>query len=105
MAESHSTARFPTTCWSHVTRAGDPDDPEAVAALEELGRDDWYPLFAYARRRGLGPDYVSDLVQKFLANSLKRRSLQGAYPDRGRFRSFVRAACGHYLAYRRDGER
>src|SRR5579863_7620397 len=42
-------AVFPTTQWSRIARAVDPDDPEARAALEGLCRDYWYPLYALAR--------------------------------------------------------
>jgi hypothetical protein len=45
---------FPTTHWSRIDAAGDPDDPEARVAREELCRDDCSPLYAFARRRGLG---------------------------------------------------
>jgi DNA-directed RNA polymerase specialized sigma24 family protein len=97
--------RFPTTCWSRVAHAGNPSDPEARAALEGLCRDYWYPLYAFVRRRGFGPDDASDLVQGFLANLLERRDLAGADPERGRFRSFLRAACAHFLAHRRERDR
>jgi RNA polymerase sigma-70 factor (ECF subfamily) len=105
MSESTPAARFPTTCWSRVARAGDPDDPEARAAMEGLCRDYWYPLYAFARRRGLGPEDAADLVQGFLADLIERRDLADADPDRGRFRAFLRAACSHHLAHRRDRDR
>src|SRR3954471_785792 len=98
MPEPSSAARFPTTCWSRVARAGDPADPEARAALEGLCRDYWYPLYAFARREGLAPDDASDLVQGFIADLLERHALDGVDPGRGRFRAFLRTACGHYLA-------
>ena len=105
MAESPSAPRFPTTHWSRVAVAGDPADPEARAALEGLCRDYWYPLYAFARRRGLGVDDAADLVQSFLADLIARRDLAAADPNRGRFRSFLLAACAHYLANRRDHDR
>jgi RNA polymerase sigma-70 factor (ECF subfamily) len=105
MAEPPSAARFPTTHWSRVARAGVPDDPEARAALEGLCRDYWYPLYAFARRRGLGPDDAADLVQGFFADLIARRDLAAADPARGRFRSFLLAACSHYLSNRREHDR
>jgi hypothetical protein len=33
------SARFPTTRWSRITRAGDPDDATVRAALEQLCHD------------------------------------------------------------------
>ncbi len=97
--------RFPTTCWSRVAHAGDPSDPEARAALEGLCRDYWYPLYAFVRRRGFGPDDACDLVQSFLADLLERRDLARADRERGRFRSFLRAACAHFLAHQREYDR
>ena len=105
MFDSPRSDRFPTTCWSQVARASDLSDPEAGAALEGLCRDYWYPLYAFVRRRGFGPDDACDLVQGFLADVLERRELAGAVRERGRFRSFLRAACTHFLAHHRERER
>lgn len=96
---------FPTTQWSRVARAGDPDDPEARAALEGLCRDYWYPLYALARRRGVDRDEAGDIVQGFLADLLERRDLATADPARGRFRCFLRAACIHFIERRREHDR
>ena len=48
-------APFPTTRWSRVAAAVDPAEPGARAALEELCRAYWYPLYAFIRRRDAGP--------------------------------------------------
>jgi RNA polymerase sigma-70 factor (ECF subfamily) len=105
MFESPQNVGFPTTCWSRVIHAGDPADPSARGALEGLCRDYWYPLYAFVRRQGVGPDDAGDIVQGFLADLIERRDLATADPARGRFRSFLRAACAHYLAHRRDHDR
>jgi RNA polymerase sigma factor (sigma-70 family) len=105
MSEFPPVARFPTTHWSRVLRAGDPTDREGRDALERLCRDYWYPLYAFARRQGLDQDEAGDLVQGFLADLIERRDLTKADPARGRFRSFLRSACGHYLAHARDHDR
>ena len=105
MFETTSSPRFPTTCWSRVAHAGDPSDPEARNALEGLCRDYWYPLYAFVRRRGFGPDDACDLVQGFLADLFERSDLAGVKRERGRFRSFLRSACSHYLGHHRERER
>jgi DNA-directed RNA polymerase specialized sigma24 family protein len=105
MADDPSVARFPTTCWSRVVRAGDRDDPAARAALEGLCRAYWFPLYAFARRRGLPSEEAEDAVQGLLADLIVRGDLAGLDPSRGRFRSFLRAACDHHLANRRDHDR
>jgi RNA polymerase sigma factor (sigma-70 family) len=98
-------ARFPTTRWSRIFRAGHPADPGARTALEALCRDYWFPLYVFVRRHGLSPDEAEDIVQGFLADLLERSDLARLDQSNGRFRSFLRAACGHYLANRRDHDR
>jgi RNA polymerase sigma-70 factor (ECF subfamily) len=105
MAEPPSAARFPTTHWSRVVAAGDRAATEAREALAELCRAYWYPLYAFVRRQGHGPDDAQDLVQGFFASLLERDGLAALDRDRGRFRSFLRAACAHYLSNRRDHDR
>jgi RNA polymerase sigma-70 factor (ECF subfamily) len=105
MPRSTPGGRFPTTHWSRVLRAADPADRGSREALESLCGDYWYPLYAFARRQGLNRDDAADLVQGFLANLIERRDLTKADPARGRFRSFLGTACGHFLAHRRDHDR
>jgi hypothetical protein len=47
---------FPTTHWSVVLAATDPQSPEAAAALEDLCAVYWYPLYAYVRHAGHTPE-------------------------------------------------
>lgn len=97
-------AQFPTTRWSRVILAGDPDAPLARESLAELCGAYWYPLYAYIRRRGHGPEAARDLTQDFFARLLEKGLLAEADPARGRFRSFIRTVCAHFLANRRDHE-
>ena len=103
--ERPTAARFPTTRWSRVAAASGPDNPSARAALEGLCRDYWFPLYAFTRRAWPSPHEAEDIVQGFLADLLERGSLAGLDRSKGRFRSFLRAACDHYLANRRDHDR
>ena len=105
MSEKPSAARFPTTCWGRILQAGDPAAPESRAALEGLCRDYWHPLYAFVRRKGHDPETAQDLVQGLLAHLLERDDLRGLGPERGRFRSFLRACCTHYLARYHQRER
>jgi DNA-directed RNA polymerase specialized sigma24 family protein len=105
MSKSIPDGGFPTTQWSRVLRAGDPVDRGSHEALESLCRDYWYPLYAFARRQGLNRDEAADIVQGFLADLIERRDLAKADPARGRFRSFLGAACSHFLSHRRDHDR
>lgn len=89
MNTPRSSATFRTTRWSlvHSARARDPD--QARAALGELCRAYWYPLYAFARRRGSGPEEAQDLVQGFFADLLARESLNGVDDDGRRFRAWL----------------
>jgi DNA-directed RNA polymerase specialized sigma24 family protein len=102
VSEDPVAARYPTTRWSRVIRAGDSADPSARPALEELCRDYWFPLYAFVRRHGLSRHEAEDIVQGLLADLIERGDMASMDQSKGRFRSFLRAACEHYLANRRD---
>lgn len=91
-------ATFRSTHWSVVRAAGRTGSPAAHAALEQLCRAYWYPLYAFARRRGHDAEEAKDLTQGFFESLLARNDLAGLAPEQGRFRSFLLAALGHYLA-------
>src|SRR6185503_9442775 len=93
---------FATTHWSVVLAAGQKDSPRGVAALENLCRTYWYPLYAYVRRRGSGPEDAQDRTQSFFARLLERNLLARAAPQRGRFRSFLLTALQNFLADEHD---
>ena len=100
-----SDARFPTTHWSRVVRAGDRSTRAAREALAELCASYWYPVYAFIRRQGHEPDQAQDLTQAFFVHLLEKGTLATADPSRGKFRSFVRTACAHFLADERDRAR
>lgn len=90
--------RFATTRWSLVAAAGRADAPDGRAALADLCRLYWYPLYAYVRRRGHAAHDAADLTQAFFARLLEKGALGAADPARGRFRTFLLTACQHFLA-------
>lgn len=96
---------FPTTHWTRVIRAVDPREPDAHAALAELCAAYWYPLYAFVRRKGYDVEDARDMVQGFLARLLEKNGLTRVDPSKGKFRSFLMAACSNYLANCRDHER
>jgi len=83
-----------------VVAAVDPEAPRGREVLEALCEAYWYPLYAYARRRGHSPEQAQDLTQDFFAYLLEKGVLARADPVRGRFRSFLLAVYTHYLANR-----
>jgi DNA-directed RNA polymerase specialized sigma24 family protein len=92
---------FATTHWSLVVRAGEARTSEGRAALEDLCRIYWYPLYWFARRRGLTPQDAEDLTQGFLADLLARGAVAQADAARGRFRSFLLASFENFHSHQR----
>lgn len=81
------------------------EDPGAArAALEELCGLTWYPLYAFARRRGLGPEEARDRTQGFFADFLGREGFARAERGRGRLRALLLTAFRHFLAREIEAE-
>jgi hypothetical protein len=78
--DQRSSAKFPTTCWSRVVAAGDRDARESREALIELCRAYWFPLYAFIRRKGHGPDPSLDLTQSYFARLLESWAVASANP-------------------------
>ena len=89
---------FVTTHWSVVLAAAGADTTHAPAALERLCRTYWYPLYAYARRRGQSVEDAQDLTQAFFARLLERHWVADANRERGRFRTFLLTAMSRFMA-------
>ena len=93
---------FATTHWTVVLAAGRDRSEAAAAALEELCRTYWYPLYAYLRRKGYSEHDAQDLTQGFIFQLLERRSIEKVEPQKGKFRSFLLASLNYFLADERD---
>lgn len=89
---------FATTHWSLILQAGDPRAAGSDAALGRLYETYAYPLYAYLRRRGQGPDDARDLVQELFLALLRKNQLATVTPAKGRFRSYLLASANHLLA-------
>ena len=87
------SARFGTTHWSLVIKAGQGADE----ALVKLCRIYWPPLYWYIRRRGHAIHEAQDLTQAFFVHILEHRALRGVAPSKGRFRSFLLVSLKHFL--------
>lgn len=96
---------FHTTRWSLIAAAQGPRTPAARAALDTLCRAYWYPLYAWARRRGLSEEDARDATQGFFAALLSRDDLAGVQPDAGRFRAWLLACMKHFVANLWDASR
>jgi RNA polymerase sigma factor (sigma-70 family) len=96
--ESANSAQFTTTHWSVVLAAQDGASAAAEAALGQLCKCYWYPLYAFIRRRGLNPHDAEDLTQEFFYRLLDRNYLKAVDYRKGRFRTFLLVALERFLA-------
>jgi RNA polymerase sigma-70 factor (ECF subfamily) len=96
---AHGNQAFATTHWSLVVQAADCGTADGRAALAELCRVYWYPLYGFARRRGHSEDDAKDLTQGFFAKLLQEGAVARADAARGRFRTYLLAMFEHYRAH------
>jgi RNA polymerase sigma-70 factor (ECF subfamily) len=93
---------FPATQWSLVIAAADGDGGAGHQALAELCRSYWRPLYAYIRRRGFSEADAKDATQEFFLFVLEYNPVAKADRERGRFRTFLLATLGNFIADRWD---
>jgi RNA polymerase sigma-70 factor (ECF subfamily) len=93
---------FPTTSWSLVLAAGDPERADCREAIASLCATYWYPLYAFTRRRGCGAAEAQDLVQEFFVRFLARHYFDRADRDKGNFRTFLLTCLKCFLADEKD---
>jgi RNA polymerase sigma-70 factor (ECF subfamily) len=89
---------FVTTHWSVVLTAAGSDTPRAQAALGQLCRLYWYPIYHFIRRQGHAMHDAQDLTQEFFARLLEKNWVAHADQSRGRFRSFLLLVLERFLA-------
>lgn len=104
-ADRPAIARFQTTRWGLIVAARGGPSAEAREALADLCGAYWYPLYAFVRRKGHDAESAQDLVQGFFARLLEKGDLASVDRAKGKFRSFLMAACSHYLANQSDHDR
>lgn len=85
-------AAFPPTRWSLVKRATHGGQP-----LETWIGLYWFPLYAWARRRGWEPEDAADEVQVFVERISRLQLLEKSDPARGRLRSWLLALFSNHL--------
>ena len=91
------TEVFATTQWQLVLDCCEADSPVAEAALAELCKIYWRPIYFYIRRRGYGVEDAEDLTQDFFAHILAKQWLDRADPKRGKFRAFLLTSLKRFL--------
>ena len=94
---------FAATRWTVVMAAArGSDSSRAAAALTELCRTYWYPLYAFLRRRGHLTHEAEDLTQAFFTRLLDRPFLANIDREKGKFRSFLLASLKNFLSDEKD---
>ncbi|MBC8039100.1 MAG: sigma-70 family RNA polymerase sigma factor [Opitutaceae bacterium] len=88
---------FPPTSWTLVRQSRGGDERVVGAALDQLCRTYWRPLYAYVRGRRLARADAEDAVQEFFATALRRELFQRAEAGEGKLRSFLLTAMKHHL--------
>jgi RNA polymerase sigma-70 factor (ECF subfamily) len=98
-AGGHFQDRFVTTRWSIVLSCSDSatDEEKAQAALAELCKIYWRPVFAFICRQGHSVPDAQDFTQEFFGRVIKGRLIQSADRNRGRFRSLLLKALQRFL--------
>lgn len=95
------TSSFHNTRWTLVARSRG-SDTHASAALSELCEAYYAPVVAFLRRDGREEDAARELAHDFFAKLLAGGAIEGAKPERGRFRSYLLGALKHFAADQRD---
>jgi DNA-directed RNA polymerase specialized sigma24 family protein len=90
--------QFHTTRWTLVISSAHDQSQTGRAALAALCQIYWYPLYAFARRRGYSPPDAQDLTQGFFLHILEHRALSRVDRLKGKFRSFLLACFQNYLS-------
>src|SRR5262245_32941148 len=78
MTSTAGDPQFHTTHWSLIAAAAGEGGEPAQAALEEVCRAYWYPVYAFIRRRGRTAEDAGDLTQAFFATLLEKEYLADA---------------------------
>lgn len=94
---STPSPRFATTQWTLVWNAAEKDSQDGQQALEELMHRYWYPLYSFARQRGLNREDAEDATQEFLSGVARGELLRNANPAKGKFRTFLLVAWKRFL--------
>jgi RNA polymerase sigma-70 factor (ECF subfamily) len=84
-----SRRQFESTHWSMAMRSDVPRAVDARAALVELCLRYWYPVYAYLRCFGHGPESAQDIARSFLQHLFRHFRDGGTRRAQGRFRHYL----------------
>jgi RNA polymerase sigma-70 factor (ECF subfamily) len=97
---------FPKTIWGLVVQMRDPSSESRRAALEDLARRYWKPVYHYIRRAwSKSNEDAKDLTQSFFIWLLEGDAMRRYEPDRGSFRAYLRILLKHFLQHQDESMR
>lgn len=99
-----SAASFHTTRWTRVCAAKS-DSDDGRRALADLCDAYYEPVIAFLRMELRDVDMARDAAHGFFSELLGGASIDGALPERGRFRSYLLGCVKNHLSRCRDAER
>jgi RNA polymerase sigma factor (sigma-70 family) len=84
-----ASPQFPHTHWTLLKSLEGASEADRQAALDTLCRSYWFPLYAAARRKGLGEDDAQDIVQALFLRLLKHDYLLEVDKNKGKLRTYL----------------
>ncbi len=100
-------ARYERTRWSLILAARTPGSPQYLESWNELLKLYWRPVYRTVRFRwNESVESAKDLTQSFFATAFEGDWVRQFQPERGRFRTFLKAALENFMRNeRRDSSR
>ncbi|MBI4242875.1 MAG: sigma-70 family RNA polymerase sigma factor [Planctomycetes bacterium] len=104
---------FPETIWKIVVHSSDKSKKDYKENLDSLIFMYWKPVYAYIRYKwNKSNDDAKELTQQFFTIFLETDFLSNFNPEKGRFRSYVKASLNYFLtdnkrresAFKRKGD-
>jgi DNA-directed RNA polymerase specialized sigma24 family protein len=94
---ARSAAPFLSTQWSRVLALRGAGEDTQATALASLCQAYWFPLYAFARHRGLSRHDAEDAVQSFFTDTGDAVFFKKADAEKGRLRTFILTAFTRHL--------
>lgn len=89
---------FPETIWKDILDAKDHTSEDCQAKVNFLVQNYWKPVYKYIRVAwNKTNEEAKDLTQEYFTRFFEKDYFQSVTPDRGKFRSFVKASLRHFL--------
>lgn len=96
-----TAAKFPTTQWADLISLQEDEGSQVrERVVRQLCQNYWFPLYAFARLRGMRQHDAEDAVQSFFLATGDAEFFQKADQEKGKFRTFLLTAFTRLLSSR-----